>query len=882
MLDIKLFSMKKTNISNKNPILWLVSFCFLLISSLINGQIKQKRQLTADNYDRWSTLWPKKISDKGEWASYALQYEQHQDTLFVKQTEGNVKYVFPNGHDGIFNKEEWFACQMRDTLALQNLIKDTIQYTPNVSSFTFTSNGKFLLLFFNDSQDKKRIVIKNMQGQIVESIPNISSWKIDSSGNSIVYCTNLDKQYSVGMIHFGKQIIKESIIYDNAVGFQNLVWRGNIVAFTQKGTLTTKLFCYNTRNKKLLSYNPEGRENFPLDMRISDAYGSLTLSDDGQRVFFLLKENNTVTKKSETAVQIWNTEDKQLYENRKNYGFSSLRDKLAVWWPQNNRILQITSKELPSAMLNGDYKYALTFDPLGYEPQSKFNSERDIYITDLSTGKRKLLLEKHSGDILTLIMSPNGKYISYPKGGNWWIYDISKESHTNITGKMGVHFFREDNNTPGEAQMYGNPGWTENDKAIYLYDQFDIWEISPDGTSNVRLTHGREKKLRFRINPLPPEQQFSESFFDFATSRFNSNDTLVLEAYDKHTETSGYYLWNRKNGESPLVQTGMKTTHFIKAARSEAFVYLEQNYQQAPRLVFQSNYKNKQKELVQSNQQQENFYWGKSELVSYMVDGKRLLGALFYPAEYQKRKQYPMIVQIYERQSHYVNNYVNPSVYEQGGFNITNFTTQGYFVLLPDIAYQFGDTGASATACVIAATDEMIKRGFADPSKLGLIGHSFGGYETDFIITQTDKFATAVSGAAWTDLVSTYFYIGESYLKPEFWRFEDHQLRIGKSLFEDPSSYIKNSPILQAANVRTPLLAWVGAKDRTIDSYQSIEFYLALRKLKKRHTLLIYPSEDHALLEENNQKDLTMRIKEWFDYYLKNKKRETWMEANNP
>jgi hypothetical protein len=119
MLDIKLFSMKKTNISNKNPILWLVSFCFLLISSLINGQIKQKRQLTADNYDRWSTLWPKKISDKGEWASYALQYEQHQDTLFVKQTEGNVKYVFPNGHDGIFNKEEWFACQMRDTLALQ-------------------------------------------------------------------------------------------------------------------------------------------------------------------------------------------------------------------------------------------------------------------------------------------------------------------------------------------------------------------------------------------------------------------------------------------------------------------------------------------------------------------------------------------------------------------------------------------------------------------------------------------------------------------------------------------------------------------------------------------------------------------------------------------
>lgn len=874
--------MKKNNISNSVRIRRLLRLYFLLIPFLINGQIKQKRQLTVDDFDKWSTLWIKKLSDKGEWASYTLKYELHRDTLFVQKTEGDTKYAFPNGHDGKFNREEWFASQMHDTLALQNLIKGTIEYTPNVSSFTFTTNGKYLLVFFNEPEGKKRVVVKNMQGQIVESIPNISSLKIDSVGNSIVYCTDQDKKHSVGTIDFGKQIIKESIVYDNVAGFQNLAWRGSLIAFTQKDTLTTKLFCYNTSTKKLLSYNPEGRDDFPIDMRIADDYGSLTLSDDGQRVFFLLKENNTISEKSEATVQIWNTEDKQLYDNHKKYGSASLRDKLAVWWPQNNRILQIASKELPSAMLNGDYKYALTFNPLAYEPQSKFNSERDIYITDLSTGKQKLLLEKHSGNILTLLMSPNGKYIAYPKGGHWWIYDISKEIHTNITGKMGVNFFREDNNMPGESQMYGNPGWTENDKAIYLYDQFDLWEISPDGTLNVRLTHGREKHLRFRINPLPPEQQFSDSFFDFATRRFHSTDTLVLEAYDKHTETSGYYLWNRKNGERPLVQTGMKTSHFTKAASSEAFIYLEQNYQHSPRLVFRSGYKSKQKELLQSNKQQENFYWGKSELVSYMVDGKRLLGALFYPAEYQKRKQYPMIVQIYERQSHYVNNYVNPSVYEQGGFNITNFTTQGYFVLLPDIAYQFGDTGASATACVIAATDEMIKRGFADPSKLGLIGHSFGGYETDFIITQTDKFATAVSGAAWTDLVSTYFYIGESYLKPEFWRFEDHQLRIGKSLFEDPSSYIKNSPILQAANVRTPLLAWVGAKDRTIDSYQSIEFYLALRKLKKRHTLLIYPSEDHALLEENNQKDLTMRIKEWFDYYLKNKKRETWMEANNP
>ncbi len=882
MQATKLVPMKKNNNSNSGKILRLLSFYFLLLPLLTNGQIKQKRQLTADDYDKWSTLWPKKVSDKGEWVSYAVQYESHVDTLFVQNARQDTKYAFPNGQNGKFNKEEWFACQIHDTLVLKNLEKGTLQYTPNVNNYTFTSNGKFLLIFLNESENKRQIVIKNMQGQIVETIPNVTNWKIDSVGNSIVYTTDLDRQYSVGTLNLGKRIIKESIVSDNIGAFQNLAWRGDIIAFTQKDIGSTKLFCYNSTNKKLLSYNPEGREDFPHDMTISDAYGSLTLSDDGQRVFFLLKENNTIAEEPATTVQIWNSEDKQLYPNKKKYRFAPLRDKLAVWWPETNRILQIASKELPSAMLNGNYKFALTFDPLAYEPQSKFNSDRDIYITDLSTGKQKLLLEKHSGNILTINMSPNGKYISYPKAGNWWIYDISKESHTNITGKMGAAFFREDNNMPEEAQMYGNPGWTENDKTIYLYDQFDIWEISADGALNTRLTHGREKQLSFRINPLPPEQQFSPSFFDFSTRKFHSTETLILVAYDKQTETNGYYLWNRKNGESPLVQTGMKTSHFTKAASSEAFIYLEQNYQQSPRLVFRSGYKSKQKALLQSNKQQENYYWGKSELVSYTVNGKRLLGALFYPAEFQKGKQYPMIVQIYERQSQFVNEYVNPSVYEDGGFNITNFTTQGYFVLLPDIAYQFGDTGASATACVIAATDEMINRGFADPSKIGLIGHSFGGYETDFIITQTDKFATAISGAAWTDLVSTYFYIGESYIKPEFWRFEDHQLRLGKSLFEDPSSYIKNSPILQAANVRTPLLAWTGAKDRTINYYQSIEFYLALRKLKKRHSLLIYPNEDHALVDKTNQKDLSKRINEWFGYYLKNEKREAWMDANNP
>ncbi|MBW4362015.1 alpha/beta hydrolase family protein [Flavobacterium taihuense] len=100
-------------------------------------------------------------------------------------------------------------------------------------------------------------------------------------------------------------------------------------------------------------------------------------------------------------------------------------------------------------------------------------------------------------------------------------------------------------------------------------------------------------------------------------------------------------------------------------------------------------------------------------------------------------------------------------------------------------------------------------------------------------------------------------------------------------MFDDTDSYLKNSPVLQAANVHTPLLSWTGAEDRHVNYYQSIEFYLALRRLGKKHTMLIYPGDGHALMDGSNQKDLTQRTEEWFGYYLKNETLKSWMVADS-
>lgn len=881
MLAIKINTMKKRFITYQRFILRFIGVCFLLVSCPSIGQVKQKRQLTAADYQLWSRLRSKKISDQGNWASYQLQYESKKDTLFVKSTREERVYAFPRGIDGEFNGETWFGCKMEDTLALQNLVTGDLHYTPNINSFAFTKNGKYLLQFLKAPENKSELIIKDMKGRIVQRIADVSSWKFSTTGNDLVFCEDLVDRYTVGMLQLGTTIVKRTIATDSNTRFQNLSWKDKTIAFMQSGQQNGKLFCYTTDDKNLVSFDPELREDFPPDMQISMSNGSILLSKEGERVFFGLQEKPIVVDSTAETVQIWNAADQLLYPNKKLFGTPADRDKLAVWWPKSNRFLQITNKTLPSGSLNGDFNFAITYDPIAYEPQSNYDGVRDIFITELQTGKRKLLLEKHSGDIMTLLMSPEGKYISYPKAGNWWVYDIANETHTNITKSLEMSFFNEQYDRPSDPMAYGNPGWTASDQSILLYDEFDIWEIAPDGASKIRLTRGREKGISFRIKQLTAEQETKTDAYELCTGQFHTNGQLILEAHEKSSGSTGYYLWNRKTGQKPLVWAAKKTNQFIKAANSDAFLYVEQSYECAPRIVFQSDFKVPARELIQSNPQQQHYYWGKAERIHYIDNGKVLSGVLIYPADYQVGKRYPMVVQIYQRLSQYQHDYINPSVFEQGGFNISIFATQGYFVLLPDIVYELGEVGKSATSCVLAATDAVIAKGLVDPSKIGLIGHSFGGYETDFIITQTDRFATAVAGAAWTDLVSTYLYIGGNYLKPDFWRSEFDQLRIGKSLFDDTESYLRNSPVLQAANVKTPLLSWTGAEDRHINYYQSIEFYLALRRLEKKHTMLIYPGEGHALLEGSNQKDLTQRIKEWLGYYLKNEPLMPWMQADH-
>ncbi|WP_348800142.1 alpha/beta hydrolase family protein [Flavobacterium adhaerens] len=841
------------------------------------GQSSQKRPLTKEDYSLWSKLVAMNISNKGNWSSYLVRYESQKDTLFVKNTKNKLTYHFPYGKSGVFNSETHFACIARDTLLVQNLTSGLLTKTADVTDFAFSDNEKYLLLLKKKANQKQNLIVQDMQGNTVEEIHNVNTWRLEPNRKGVVYAIDSIGKNETGFLKLGLKIEKSTILSGSNGTFQNLNWKDNTIAFIQNVMDDPQLYSYTIDTKKLNHFDRKSQPNFPVDMKISDAvFNQLTISDDGNQVFFWLKENQDRFRPIDpAAVQIWNTADKLLFSRKKNYGQYSQEDKMAVWSVKHNHFIQITDREIPKGFLSGDYKYAFIYDPVAYEPQNSFDGAYDLYIVDLTSGKRKKILEKYSGDYLT-VPSSSGKFLAYVQQGNWWIYDVEKDTHTNITKTIPVSFFREDQDVPIQPAPYGVAGWTEKDKTVILYDQFDLWQIATDGKTKKKLTKGREKQRSYRIENLNSKPLYQNALIDPKTQPLQLNNGFILSVLNLRSRASGFCKWSVKNGVTPLVWEPKKVNQIIKAPNNDTYLYVEQNYEVAPRLML---YHTSPQIIEQSNRQQEHFYWGKAEPIRYSLKGKELSGILYYPAEYQEGKKYPMIVHVYQRQFSYLNDYENPSSYVGDGFNITNYTTQGYFVLYPDMVFEIANVAQSATACVLSAVDAVIAKGDVDPKKVGLIGHSFGGYETDLIITQTDRFATAVSGSAWTDLISSYLYVGVNFQIPDFYRAEHDQLRIGKSLFEDTETYLKNSPVLQASNVKTPLLGWTGEQDRHIHYLQSMEFYLALRRLNKEHTLLVYPEEKHTLWKRENQKDLTLRIEQWFNYYLKNAPIQSWMKS---
>ena len=883
------------NQKNKSVIccMLLTFLVFVLNSCPVLGQVGQKKMLTKEQYAQWSTLMAQAISSHGNWTSYSVQYASEQDTLFVSRTDGGKTFTYPKGRRPMFANEAWFGCfNSATSMVLLSLTTGKEQRLENVVQFEFSSGGSTLVLASKKLVQFQDLRIIDLTTNVVTRIDSVTSFSYNQDFSALAYATRQEGKDFLKIVSLNRFLTPTLSIPLN--GFvSKIVWQSNgqSVAFalrSSKGALSddevpTKLGYCILNQKKVYFLDPRTSYGFPKDKKIVLDYSDqLNISEDGQRILFQLAPTIENDSYRSSDVEVWHGADNHTYPERARDGKIEGRNTTWVWYPHSDTLLDFINNE-SGVLLSGNQKMVLSFDFESCGPEFKNHDDRDCYLTDLTNGIQKLILSCHSGHSFYTFMSPLGKYVAYFKDGNWFSYDVVNEVHRNLTKNASVTFYDEQDDKAGPQDVFIFVGWSKDDKQLYVYDQFDLWQISADGSILKRLTKGREKGIEYRLASETLRKR-PESFLSLDLPTVIDLQTqLLLEATDYENAKHGFSVL--KNGKvRELYFEPKNISMLLKSLKENRFVFIEETYEKAPRLVFKNNANEQCSTIFSSNKQQANYLWSFNKTLFYTTkSGQNLKGLLYYPANYVPGTLYPMIVNVYEQQYHYKHRYIPPSLLNSDGINITNFVMDGYFVFLPDIVYEVGSPGDSALDCVTAGVEAVLKLNMVDAKKIGLTGHSFGGYETTYIVGKSNLFATAVAGASQTDLVSCYLTSGEAYQKPEFWRFEEYSNRMGKMLFDDIDKYIYNSPIFNAPIISTPLLLWTGDKDGVVAPKQSMELYLALRRLKKEVVLLRYKDEYHSISNVHNQMDLTSKISNWFNYYLKDEPSDLWMKPNyNP
>ncbi len=491
----------------------------------------------------------------------------------------------------------------------------------------------------------------------------------------------------------------------------------------------------------------------------------------------------------------------------------------------------------------------------------------DLSLVDLATGSRTKL--KDNINDRTVQAGPAGKYLIFVQDEQYWTINLATRAITCITRAVPTSFAnKESDETSPQKPMFGVAGWTSGDASAVLYDKFDLWDVASDGSGARRLTSGAAEQVRHRLVRLDPDEE-----------AINLAGPVYVSLVGERSKKSGYGRLVTGGGVERLVWLDKGVSGLAKSKNAATFAYSSQDYDDSPDVFVGGAELRDAKQISATNPFQSRFAWGRSELIDYKTDqGRALQGALYYPAGYEAGKTYPMIVYVYELLSQNVHRYVPPS--DRDYYNTSVFTSQGYFVLQPDIVFTRRQPGVSVVQCVTAGVRKVVQMGLADPKHIGIIGHSMGGFDSAYLATHTSGvFAAAVAGAPITDLVSYYGDHHWSSGIAETDHIETGQERMEVALYEDFKAYVDNSPVFNVQNMTVPLLLEAGDSDGTVAWHQSIELYNIARRAKKNVVMAAYIGEDHGLRQKKNQVDYQRRILAWFSHYLKGAPAEPWITS---
>ena len=753
-----------------------------------------------------------------------------------------------------------------------------------VKQTQFSHDGRFLLVLFEphdesdeeESEDEKsddidtkelgsELLIKDLLVNTEKRIANVRQFAIAEEGFGLAYSTSVDKGLGNGIYWLDQNLASTPVFQQDGFGTGEMSWdrTGRQLAFTW-GDLKEK-----PRQRKHGVGLAEVEEKLRWQQLnhadfIVSGNSTLTFSKDGLRLFIgrqsrmlppakkpkLDKESKLTDINALLArkdLVVWHGDDPRIKPHEiKEYDNEVKRTYLGVWHlEEDNKYVQLTDGQVPELHLSENARYQLASTDIPYRKMISWAGfYRDWYLVDLLTGERRLLVTQAiSSEEPTL--SPGGRYVVWHVRDALHWHDV-KNNHTR---QIASGFSNEDHDYPSPAPGYGYGPWLDEDAALLLYDKFDIWKLDNTNAKLTRLTEGRENTTQYRIMDLDPD-----------SDRVAVNATLLVHGVNDHDKSEGLYRLTLADNQLATWQHGDYRLKFLARAKRNTSVMLSfERYDRFPDLYLAEGLWDTPEQLSRMGDQVDELDWGRSKLVYWRTpSGRQAKGVLITPPGYQGKRPLPTLVYFYRFMSQRLHQF--PQMRLNHRPNFPWFSSEGYAIFLPDIVFDIGKPGSSAVDALVSGVDALVDMGVADPKAIGLQGHSWAGYQSAFVATQTNKFAAIVSGAPVSNMTSAYTGIRlGSGLSRQF-QYEAGQSRIGRSLYNDPKAYIDNSPVFFADQIETPMVIMFGDEDEAVPWQQGIELYLAMRRLGKDVVMLQYEGEPHHLKKYPNKLDYSLKM----------------------
>lgn len=888
----------------------------LLLSTYTIAQIDNKIPLEIADLNTWNRIRSVQISADGQYVAYVLSPGEGDpiQVLFDTQREEEQRWVradggrfSANGTHFVFMvhpaKDTLKDMRRRkikkkdlpgDTLAVMDLNTQALNRIAEVKRFVLPTKWSGWLAYHQKTplpdsltksltKDAYRLVLHQLSSQNEYTLDGVEQMKVAEEASVILaYSSGLDSLQSPGVYRFdGRQ--------PAFIPLRQGKGKYSTLALSVLGDKAAFLANFDTLEPQVIDYDLhtwtlgqdsaylQVRDGISADWRIQEKT-PLTFSHQGDRLFFgtapqpVLQDTNLLEEEI-VNVEVWTTADPRLYTRAENQlKDDQKRGYMAMFDWDSGRMQQIANLDHSNFRLanRGDSKYALVYHEESYLPRMMYlggPSYRDLYLYDLEAGNTTLVEEELRA---VAHWSPEGKYLYWYNLPDtaWQVFDVEARELRNLTTNTLGTFYDEENDRPMDPWFHGIAGWTEGDEAILIYDRYDWWKIDPKAPGQAkRITEGREHKRQFRYVKTDPEER-------------HLPNSALLRFFDEDSRNSGYAQLDLEKETLTIQQEGafFYGRKVYKARETEAFVYTKETFREFPDLRYTNDLAQPGDLISEANPQQTTYRWGNMELYQWTdPQGRTLSGLLLKPDNFDPDKQYPLIVNFYERSSNGLYRH-RPPYPGRSTINYSYYTSRGYVIFNPDVPYRVGYPGESAYDAVMSGTTALINEGFIDRTHIGVQGHSWGGYQIAHLLTKTDLFACAESGAPVVNMFSAYGGIRwGSGLSRQF-QYERTQSRIGGTPWEYPIRYLENSPLFFMDKVNTPVLILHNDEDGAVPWYQGIEYFNALRRLGKPAWLLNYNGEPHWPVKPQNRLDFQTRLSQFFDHYLKDKPAPRWMK----